>query len=161
MVSSRQHTTYLATRVLHDAHGARHCCKKQGHLARMAKRTQGTAAGQFGILMGESSRSKRTHWKVKRAVREVNNKHTPYFLCLWTLNEPTRLEVSVTVDGVPMTMELNTRAAVSVIREHTYHSTWPHDRSALQPSSIKLRTYSGEELEVCYEDHAAGGTTPF
>ena len=59
-----------------------------------------------------------------------------------------------------MTMELDTGAAVSVISEHTYHSTWPHDRPALQQSSIKLQTYSGEELEVigsisvqvCYED---------
>ena len=47
-----------------------------------------------------------------------------------------------------MTMELDTGAAVSVISEHTYHPTWPQDRPALQPSSTKLRTYSGEELEV-------------
>ena len=70
------------------------------------------------------------------------------------------IEVSVTVDGVPMTMQLDTGATVSVISEHTYHSTWPHNRPALQPSSTKLRTYSGEELEVigsisvqvCYVD---------
>ena len=70
------------------------------------------------------------------------------------------IEVSVTVERVLIAMELDTGAAVSVISEHTYHSTWPHDRPALQPSLIKLRTYSGEELEeigiisvqVCYED---------
>ena len=58
------------------------------------------------------------------------------------------IEVSVTMDEVPMTIELDTGAVVSVISEHTYHSTWPHDRPAFQPSSMKLQTYGGEELEV-------------
>ena len=45
-------------------------------------------------------------------------------------------------------MELDTGAAVSVISEQTYQSVWPHNQPSLQPSNVKLRTYSGEELEV-------------
>ena len=33
---------------------------------------------QVGTVMAENSRSKRTHWKVKRAVRQTSNKRTPY-----------------------------------------------------------------------------------
>ena len=58
-----------------------HSCKKRGHLARVcrSKRTQDTAADP-GTVMAENSRSKRTHWKVKRAVRQASNKRTPYSL---------------------------------------------------------------------------------
>ena len=45
-------------------------------------------------------------------------------------------------------MELDTGTVVSVIGEHTYLSTWPHNPPPLQPSTIELHTYSGEELKV-------------
>jgi len=54
----------------------------------------------------------------------------------------------VRANGVPMTMELDTGAVVSVIGEHTYLFTWPHNSPFLQPSTIDLHTYSGEELKV-------------
>ncbi len=57
------------------------------------------------------------------------------------------IEVELTVNGVDMTMELDTGAAVSVIGKQTYRSTWP-SAPPLEPSTVKLRTYSGEELVV-------------
>ena len=117
-----------------------HSCKKRGHLARVcrSKRTQGTAAGRYDDGGKQPQQRHALHGKLNEQFgkRATSVHRIP--------REPSQ----VSVDGVPMTMELDTGAAVSVISEHTYHSTWPHDRPALQPSSIKLRTYSGEELEV-------------
>ena len=113
-------------------------CKKRGHLARVcrSKRTQGTAAGRYG----DGGKQPQPTHALESETSSSASEQQAYTLF------PVNSQVSV--DGVPMTMELDTGAAVSVISEHTYHSTWPHDRPALQPSSTKLRTYSGEELEV-------------
>ena len=47
-----------------------------------------------------------------------------------------------------MTMDLDTGAVVSVIGDQTYLCTWPHNPPPLQPSTVELHTYSGEELKV-------------
>ena len=47
-------------------------------------------------------------------------------------------------------MEVDTGAALSVISESTYLSTWStRERPPLKPSNATLSTYSGESLEVC------------
>lgn len=58
------------------------------------------------------------------------------------------LEVRVRVNGVWMEIELDTGAAVTIISERTYQMTWTEGPPALQPSTVKLRTYTGEELKV-------------
>ena len=59
-------------------------------------------------------------------------------------------------------MEIDTGASLSIISEATYLSTWPEgSRPPLRASSAKIRTYSGEALEVrgqidvsvSYKDH--------
>ena len=46
-----------------------------------AARTERKAQLQVGMVLAENSRSKRTHWKVKRAVRQASTgKRTPYSL---------------------------------------------------------------------------------
>ena len=101
-----------------------------------SKRTQGTAAGRYG---DGGKQLQQTH----ALESETSSSASEQQACtLFPVNS------QVSVDGIPMTMELDTGAYISVISEHTYHSTWPHDRPALPLSPTKLRTYSGEELEV-------------
>ena len=46
-------------------------------------------------------------------------------------------------------MELDTGASVSVISEATFHSTWREEEAPiLQPSGVKIHTYTGEEINV-------------
>ena len=60
--------------------------------------------------------------------------------------------MSVTVHGVDLPMEINTGAAVSLISRRTYRTVWPiRSRLELQPSSTRLRTYSGEIIDVLGE----------
>ena len=56
------------------------------------------------------------------------------------------LEVTVAVEGQEFRMEVDTGAALSIVSEDTFKQLWP-DKS-VQHSQIKLKTYTGEALEV-------------
>ena len=58
----------------------------------------------------------------------------------------------VQVNGSNLHMEIDTGAAVSLISEATYSRLWAGSSAPkLEPSDLKLRTYSGEELELVGE----------
>ena len=67
----------------------------------------------------------------------------------------------VTANGVELKMEVNTGASVSIISEYTYNKLRTHNMPPLQETILKLRTYTGETLQihgaitvdVTYNDH--------
>lgn len=64
--------------------------------------------------------------------------------------EANSMSVELKLNEVPVTMEIDTGASLSIMSKHTYQSTWPResDTPPLQPSSAKLRTYTGESITV-------------
>ena len=57
--------------------------------------------------------------------------------------------VTVKVNQANLQMEVDTGASASIISEETYLRLWQKgQKPILQPSSVKLRTYTGEELKV-------------
>ena len=54
--------------------------------------------------------------------------------------------VDVIINDQPLSMEVDTGSAVTLVSEHTFTSKWPN--TPLQSSSVKLRTYSNEQLHV-------------
>ena len=57
--------------------------------------------------------------------------------------------VSVDINGATLSMEIDTGSAVSLISEETFSELWHQGKSpCLESTSIRLRTYSGEELRV-------------
>ena len=56
------------------------------------------------------------------------------------------LQVEVVISGQPLSMELDTGAAVMLVSEETFQSKWSN--VTLQPSTAQLHTYSGEPLSV-------------
>ena len=76
-----------------------------------------------------------------------------YFLMsVNTVSSNKPIVVPVMVDKHPLNMELDTGAAVSLVSEETFNQHWPD--KPLQESSIKLKTYSGETIEVQGTVHA-------
>ena len=54
--------------------------------------------------------------------------------------------VDVHIDAVPISMELDTGASLSIMSAATFRNHWPE--KALQPTTRKLRTYTGEMLDI-------------
>ena len=45
-------------------------------------------------------------------------------------------------------MELDTGASYSLISEQMYKATWPEGAPSLEQSTVKLHTYTGEQVVV-------------
>ena len=59
------------------------------------------------------------------------------------------MNVQLQINGTPLSMEIDTGAAVSIISEQTQRNLFPD--VTLQHSRIKLRTYTGEPMPVLGE----------
>ena len=73
-------------------------------------------------------------------------------LPLFTVSEPSTactIHVEIAVNKIPLIMEVDTDAAVSLLSEDTLKSKFPEAR--LQPATVQLKTYTGEPLEVLGE----------
>ena len=61
------------------------------------------------------------------------------------------IKVDVKLDDRPISMELDTGAALSVCGEQIFRQLWPTNPPVLGACSYRLKTYSGEVLPVCGE----------
>lgn len=135
-----------------------HSCGKRGHLRRVC-RSQPTKPPR-------SPTGKQTRPLPPKPLRAYSNRSSPsdthhfatqlpddsYSIFQLTESTTEPLRVSVTVHGVDLLMEIDTGAAVSLISRRTYRTVWPAgNRPELQPSSIRLRTYSGQIIQVLGE----------
>ena len=59
------------------------------------------------------------------------------------------IEVTVTLNGVETTMEVDTGASRSIISEATYQKLWYKNQPIIERSSVHIQTYTGEELDIC------------
>ena len=60
------------------------------------------------------------------------------------------MTATLNVNGVELQMEVDMGASASIISQTTYQKSWPTHASPLQPSNVKLRTCTGEELKVLW-----------
>ncbi len=105
------------------------------------------------------SKGKQVESKIKWLATADKELPAEQALCtVGTTESNHTLQVKVKVNGQPLEMELDTGAAVSVLPEEILKIKFP--QSKLQPSTVTLKTYSGEVLEslgelpvtVQYED---------
>ena len=68
------------------------------------------------------------------------------------------MKVQLQINGTPLSMEIDTGAAVSIISEPTQRNLFPI--ATLQPARIKLRTYTGEPMPVLGEMIVVEGNGP-
>ena len=71
-----------------------------------------------------------------------------YFLYKMTSRKCDPIMTMVTANGVELKMEVDTGASVSTISEYAYNKSWTHNMQPLQETTLKLRTYTGETLQI-------------
>ena len=112
-----------------------HNCNKKGHLARVCHSTK------------TQSRSRKPPGpEVARAHQLGVAEEDELPLFVLGAGRTTPIQVDVFVNGVPVTMEVDTCAAVSVMSRRQQEELFPD--AELQPSRISLRTYTAESVPV-------------
>ena len=118
-------------------------CKKKGHLARACRSTFKARKPTPQHLRPNSSQS------MHQLTQEDTVDDTTHLMFNLSGNQVKPLVASLTVEGAELRMEVDTGASLSLISEATYRKLWPKDKAPqMESTQIKLRTYTGEELEV-------------
>ena len=84
---------------------------------------------------------------VKQISEDERDGQAPEEYTLFALNEESSRKpfvVQLKIDDVPLTMELDTGASLSIMSKNTFHEHWPY--RPLEATTRKLRTYTGETI---------------
>ena len=114
-------------------------CRKRGHIARACrnKKKESTHSAK--------KPSHRTHRMSELEQPQPVAEEPVYSLFQLSARSTNPIRVTVGAQGKDLLMEVDTGASLSLMSESTYRSTWSDtERPLLQPSQVKLRTYTGE-----------------
>ncbi len=126
-----------------------HYCKKQGHIAKVCrKKTRDSTAANPSSRANPAPRSNPASRSNKLTVSDDEEETEEYHLYYSSTGCTKPITVPVTLNGLATTMEVDTGAAISVMNEHTYQSLWPQRKPPLKPTSVRLKTYTGEHIVV-------------
>ena len=118
-----------------------HYCGKVGHLRKVCRSSPKTKPPFGGTQRGEQPRSVK---HLEQGDLGDSGEYTLFQLGTSARSKP--IEIALQIDERPVTMEVDTGAALSLVSEEVYRQTWP-DKPLLQ-SKVNLRTYSGEQINV-------------
>lgn len=105
-------------------------CSQVGHLQKMCPR---------------KALHKRTHIVSESSSED---EHTMY-ACHDSSGKKKGYIVTMTIEGKSVPMQVDTGAAVTVVPEEVYRSTFPHVKC--EPTAVVLKTYTGEKINVLGE----------
>ena len=117
-------------------------CRKKGHFARVCRSRKLQTQPSQSQENKDSKYSRTNHIEAESPSAEAE-----YDLYNLHDNHTEPYHIMVTLNDLPVQMELDTGAAVSVISEATYNSI-QRESQALEPSNSRLRTYTGESIQV-------------
>ena len=113
-------------------------CGKVGHIAKLCR----------------SKRASSSSPQTGESVHKVEDptppeEYTLYPVVVHHQGVVTPLMSTVTIEGKSLCMEVDTGASVSLISRKTFEELWAGNSApVLQPSSARLKTYTGEEIGV-------------
>lgn len=115
-----------------------HHCGKVGHIKSACRSKKAVDK------VDQSVRRRNVHCVQDATETELAKEYTLFKL---SANKHSQsYTVILNVDGQDLSMEIDTGASLSIISEETRKLLWPNKR--LQPSTVKLATYSGESLAI-------------
>ena len=141
---------HLAPVCPHKEKVCRHC-KKKGHLDRVCRAKARALAKSDSPATGPPSDKspKRTHYVQEQPEQKDNSSGDEY--CLNTIQDEHSPPFTITlyINDIPVEMEIDTGAAVSIINEATFQRLQQSSCApTLEPANSKLKTYTGHDIAV-------------
>ena len=119
-------------------------CGKKGHIQRVCRSCRREM--QHPPFSRQGSQRRQTH-HLEEDVPAEAPLSVDYNLFAVSVDRVAPITAEVLVNGSNLRMEIDTGAAVSLISEATYFQLWAGNSGPkLEPSALKLCTYSGKEL---------------
>ena len=122
-----------------------HACGKQGHIAKACRSKVKNLSKTKGGKKHSQGSSQHAH---QLSVEDSQGEEESYALFKLSSPRAEPIHVTMTMDEAEVTMEVDTGASISVMSEHTFRDTWKGNGPQLQTSTVRVKTYSGEALEV-------------
>ena len=126
-------------------------CGKLGHYALICKhkKTVCNTCGKVGHLQKVCrSKQSRPIRKLQKNINNVQDDATDEYqlLNMTSPGKATPWNVAVDIEGITVSMQLDTGASKSLMSESTFRELWPGKN--LSPSQVRLCSYSGEPILV-------------
>ena len=124
-------------------------CHKKGHLASVCRSGSGSTQRTF-----TSSPPRRATANTPANTVILQNPGFEEEYGLFSIQQqtsgtsPAPLTTVLTINGKPLTMEVDTGSAVSIVSESVYSEVLCTESKQIQETNVKLCTYSGEQLPV-------------
>ncbi|XP_062575345.1 uncharacterized protein K02A2.6-like [Saccostrea cucullata] len=123
-----------------------HTCQEMGHIHKMCSKKK-------SVQHKKQKKKSKLNFVTENqncSDDDNENEHWPIFSLSGENRGVNAMKFSVTLEGIPIEMDLDTGASISVISEQLYH-THLQNKVTLCPSEAILKTYSGEPLGVLGE----------
>lgn len=122
-------------------------CHKKGHLERVCRSSQHKPPSQHD--RDHRKTSKPTHHVEEETLGSPSSDEESYDMFTLSAKSTEPYQLDVILNDVPIKMEMDTGASLSVLNETTYQQIKAQTFAApLQPTRCKLRTYTGENIQV-------------
>ena len=130
-----------------------HFCQKKGHIFRACRNRQ---AGTYDETISNKNKNRAMKKSDPSKTHHIDVTEDEYSddVDVYTIYHVTSKGkimpyfVQLIVQGQNTTLEIDTGAAVTVVNEPTYHQWHVKCNTPLQPTSTKLKSYSGEIIPV-------------
>ncbi|XP_063955562.1 uncharacterized protein K02A2.6-like [Lytechinus pictus] len=124
-------------------------CEMKGHIAKACKSNRGKTS------VPSKGKSRRTGGNVEvHALDETDDleksmQHNLNLYCVYATDSINKFETEVVINNKSLTMRIDTQADCSIMSKDTYERNFSD--VPLRPNSLELRTYSGQQLDLCGE----------
>ena len=120
-----------------------HSCGKKGHISKACRSRRNPTK------TSRRNKNPQTLTMTEPTDMDSDSSDQSYNLFAIKSQAATPIQVNLTVNQKPMTMELDTGASYSLISEQVYKTTWAEaEAPSLEQSDVKLHTYTGEQVIV-------------